>query len=104
MLIFDLLTRTRLLLVELRLHPEVVAGVWTDFSIALVSHFLKGAYPGRTLSWHLTSLLMSSAVAQYKPLEKSNLKLLSHKTPFLLAAWPTKRFSELHALSMSKEC
>lgn len=53
---------------------------------------------------HIDFHTFRGQVYQYKLLQKSNLKLLSHKTAFLLATWPTKRFSELHALSMSKEC
>ncbi|XP_071400930.1 LOW QUALITY PROTEIN: uncharacterized protein [Centroberyx affinis] len=76
----------------------------------MVSQFLKGANrlrPGRSLkapSWDLPLVLRSLATTPYEPLEQSDLKLLSHKTAFLLAICSARRVSELHAPSVSDEC
>lgn len=76
----------------------------------VISQFLRGAKrlrPGRCLrapSWDLPLVLRSLTRGPYEPLEHSSLKLLTHKTAFLIAMCSAKRVGELHALSISPEC
>ncbi len=77
---------------------------------SLVSQFLNGANrlsPGRSLrspSLDFPLVLRSLTMAPYEPLRQSVLKLLSHKTAFLLDMCFAKKVGELHVLSMSNEC
>ena len=53
----------------------------------------------KTPKWDLSVALAALLEAPYEPLDKAELKFLTHKTVFLLAFASAKRVSELQALS-----
>ena len=79
-------------------------------SHSLVTRFLKGAQrrnPPRAVkvsSWDLPLVLGALRLSPFEPLDQAPLKWLSAKVAFLLAIASAKPVSELHALSVSKQC
>ena len=52
-------------------------------------------------AWDLNLVLESLTKFPYEPLEEANLRLLSHKTAFLLTFATAARVSEVHALDVT---
>lgn len=54
--------------------------------------------------WNLNTELGSLCEFPFEPLSSADIKWLSLKTAFLLAITSAKHVSELHVLSVSREC